>query len=66
MEERERQELVDDLVEALARRGAPEGTRLLDLMRAEQGLVDALTVVRRQIAAIVRASTRASSAAPDP
>lgn len=63
LDERERRELVEDLLEALTRRGAGEGTRLLDLMRVEQNLVDALETIRRQIDDIVR-SARAGE--PDP
>jgi mevalonate kinase len=54
--EKERDELVDELMARLEARGAPAGGTLLDLMRAEQNLVDALGVIRRQIAAIVRAT----------
>lgn len=50
---------LDDLAEALAdrlaTRGHTNGIQLLDLMRTEQNLLDALGVIRRQIAAIVRA-----------
>ena len=58
MDEKERQDLVDALLEGLAARGAPEGTRLLDLMRVEQNLVDALAVIRREIDSIIRSSRR--------
>lgn len=50
----ERQELLEELLDALAERGAADGMRLLDLMRAEQGLVAALSVVRGQIDLLVR------------
>lgn len=53
MDSRERQELVDEIVQRLDRRRVGAGVELLDLMRTEQGLMDALKVVRRQINAIV-------------
>jgi hypothetical protein len=55
MEKRERQELIDDLLNALDQRHVGEGGRLLDLMRAEQNLVDALGAIRREIDLIIRA-----------
>jgi hypothetical protein len=58
MDERERASFIEEIVAALEEAGAPEGAELLDLMRAEQELVDVLAVLRRQIAAIVRRSTR--------
>lgn len=54
MNERDRHELVEDLLAALDARGAPEATQLLDLMRCERNLVDALATIRRQIALIVQ------------
>lgn len=48
------------IADELARRG--DGSRLLDLMRAEQNLLDALRVIRREIAVI----TRAAQVAPPP
>lgn len=57
LDERERHELVADLLAALESRGAPEATNLLDLMRCERNLLDALATVRRQIAIIVQSSS---------
>lgn len=56
VDESERHELVQDLVDALAARGVPEGARLLDLMRLERSLQDALRFVRQEIDAVVRSS----------
>ncbi|MFL5954807.1 MAG: hypothetical protein ACJ76I_11945 [Gaiellaceae bacterium] len=54
MDERERKELIEDLVGALEQRHSVDGGRLLELMRAEQNLLDTLAVVRREIDLIVR------------
>lgn len=54
MDERDRKELIDDLIVALEQRHPVEGGRLLELMRAEQNLLDVLAVVRREIDLIVR------------
>lgn len=54
MEESERDDLVEALVEGLATRGAPEAMHLADLMRVERELADALAVIRREIDLIVR------------
>lgn len=54
-------DLAEALAEALAARGHTNSIQLLDLMRTEQNLLDALGVIRRQIAAIVR-----HAAGPDP
>ena len=56
MESGERKELVEAIVLALDERHAGEGGRLLELMRAEQNLMDALAVIRREIDVIVRAA----------
>jgi mevalonate kinase len=53
---RERQEIVEDLLSALQERGAAEGMKLLELVRLEQTLMDALAFVRREIDAIARAT----------
>jgi hypothetical protein len=53
----ERRELIDDLLKALDERHAGEGAQLLDLMRAEQNLVDTLAVIRKLIDVIVRTAT---------
>lgn len=57
MSPEERTQLVDELIHALDRRHAVDGSRLLELMRAEQALVESLSVIRREIAAIVRGAT---------
>lgn len=56
MDPNERQELITDLLHALDERHVGEGGHLLDLMRAEQNLLDALGVIRRAIDLIVRAA----------
>lgn len=61
MDDRERDELVHDLVDALRRLATVDGARLADLMRAEQGLQEALRVVRREIAFIVDSARSASA-----
>jgi hypothetical protein len=61
LDQGERRELIDELLVALEERSAGDGGRLLELMRAEQNIVDALTVIRREIDIIVRgASARAA------
>lgn len=54
MDERERDELLDALLERLRAGGAGEGMRLADLMRLEKYLADGLAIVRREIDLIVR------------
>lgn len=54
----DRRELVEEILAGLEARGAGDGLQLLDLMRAEQQLVDVLAVLRRQISALVRQSER--------
>jgi hypothetical protein len=54
VDEREREELVEALVDELARRRTPDATRLLELMRIERSLSDSLAVIRREIDLIVR------------
>lgn len=55
MQADERKELIEELLGALDERHAAEGGQLLELMRAEQNLKDALAVIRRAIDLIVRA-----------
>jgi mevalonate kinase len=50
----DRRQLIDDLLQALDTRHVVDGTRLIELMRTEQNLLDSLTVVRRLIDSIVR------------
>lgn len=49
-------QLVERIADALAARGAADGSRLLDLMRVEQNLVDALATIRREIRLVVQRS----------
>jgi hypothetical protein len=56
MEERERDELIRDLMDALERRSVPDATWLLDLLRVERTLMDSLAIVRREIDAIIRSA----------
>lgn len=57
MDQHERRELIDELLAALDERHAGDGGRLLDLMRAEQNILDALAVIRREIDVIVRGAS---------
>jgi mevalonate kinase len=54
VEREERKELIAELLQALDERPVGVGGHLLELMRAEQNLVDALGVIRHTIDLIVR------------
>jgi len=56
MDEKERQELVSELLARLRAEGVPGGMWLLELERVERSLADSLAVVRRMTDAIVRAA----------
>lgn len=60
MDAREREQLAAAIVEALEERATVDGTRLLELVRAEQNLSDALAVIRREIDFIIRSTQRPS------
>lgn len=53
MDSGDRSELVNELLAALEKKGAPDALQLLDLMRVERELGDALRVVRGLIESIV-------------
>lgn len=55
-EEFDPEQLVERIADALAARGAADGSRLLDLMRTEQNLIDALSTIRREIRLVVQRS----------
>jgi mevalonate kinase len=50
----DRRQLINDLLQALDTRQVVEGTRLIELMRMEQNLLDSLALVRRLIDSLVR------------
>jgi hypothetical protein len=61
MDDQERGQLVQAVVDQFEARGAVQGVALLDLMRVEQNLQDSLNAVRRMIDAHVRAAAAEGS-----
>jgi hypothetical protein len=56
MEEREREQLIDDLLERLKAEGAPEGTWLLEIDEVREALRQADDILRRLRDAIITAA----------